>query len=316
VSRADVAEQRECERQGGAAAVATHGLCKSFASRTVLADLNLRVPAGSLFGFLGPNGAGKTTTIRLLLGLLRPTRGTALVLGCDAWRDGPRVRRQVGYLPGDIRFYDRMTGAALLGFLGAARGGSCESEVRRLARVLDLDLSRRIRTYSRGMKQRLGLIQALMHRPQLVVLDEPTVALDPLMRQALYDELRRVVADGRTVLFSSHTLSEVEALCDEVAILRDGRLVEQERIEVLRTRAVRRVEVLLDGPAPAASELPTGLRADPVQDGRLLGTWVGPVDRLLSWLAGRRVLDMTIAPPDLEDLFLAYYSPSGEDGAT
>lgn len=298
------------------AAVATFGLRKSFAARAVLMDLNLRVPRGSLFGFLGPNGAGKTTTIRILLGLLRASGGTARVLGCDAWRDGPRLRRQVGYLPGDIRFYEQMTGRATLSFLGSARGGGCEAEIRRLTRVLDLDLSRRIRTYSRGMKQRLGLIQALMHRPQLVILDEPTVSLDPLMRQALYDELRRVVADGRTVLFSSHTLSEVEALCDEVAILRDGRLVEQERIEVLRLRAVRRVEVLFDGPPPAASELPAGFQPGQSRDGRLVGAWAGPVDRLLSWLAGRRVLDVTIAPPDLEDLFLTYYSRSSAEGGT
>ncbi|NUN50159.1 MAG: ATP-binding cassette domain-containing protein, partial [Candidatus Brocadiae bacterium] len=175
--------------------------------------------------FLGPNGAGKTTCIRLLLGLLRASSGHATVLGLDAWREGPRLRQQVGYLPGDVRFWDGLTGRATLRFLDRARGGGHWGEVERLAERLDLVLDKRVRNYSRGMKQKLGIIAAMMHRPRLLILDEPTTALDPLVRAGLYDELRAVVAAGRTVLFSSHTLAEVEELCDVVTVMRRGRVV-------------------------------------------------------------------------------------------
>jgi ABC-2 type transport system ATP-binding protein len=281
-------------------------LCKQYGRARVLHDVSMTVRAGSLFGFLGPNGAGKSTTIRILLGLLRATSGHATVLGHDVWRGGPALRARVGYLPGDVRFYDHLTGRATLDFLNAARGGGAEREVTRLAERFDLDLSKRVRRYSRGMKQKLGLIQALMHRPELLILDEPTTALDPLVRQTLFEELRAVAAEGRTVLFSSHTLSEVEELCDEVAIVRRGRLIENDRIEVLRNRAVRRVEVFLNAGAPPPPP-PPGLRISHRQNGVLEGAWVGHIDPLLAWLRDAAVADVVIAPPDLEDLFLAYY---------
>jgi ABC-2 type transport system ATP-binding protein len=289
-------------------AVITDNLTKHYGPRPALRGLNLRVPSGRLFGFLGPNGAGKTTAIRVLLGLLRATAGRAQVLGRDVWRDGPALRARVGYLPGDVRFYDWMTGRATLAFVDAARRSNAWAEARRLTKRLDLDLSRRIRDYSRGMKQKLGLIIALMHRPELIILDEPTISLDPLMREVLYAELRAVAGEGRTVLLSSHTLAEVEALCDEVAILRDGKLVEQERIDVLRQRAVRHVQVRFHDRAAPALPLPAGLEVSQQGDGYLEATWRGPVERLVSWLARCPVQDVTIAPPDLEDLFLGYYA--------
>lgn len=289
-------------------AVATHGLTKHYGTHAALHELELRVPAGRLFGFLGPNGAGKTTTLRLLLGLLRATRGRAEVLGRDAWRDGPALRAEVGYLPGDVRFYDWLTGRQTLAFLDAARGGRAKTELARLTERLALDLDRKVRDYSRGMKQKLGLIAALMHRPRLLILDEPTVSLDPLMREILYGELRAIVAEGRTVLFSSHTLAEVEALCDEIAILRDGRLIEHERIDVLRERAVRHVHVRFRAGALPALPRPEGLQVLEETDARLRATWMGSIDRLLAWLARCPVQDVAIAPPDLEDLFLTYYA--------
>ncbi len=288
-------------------AVATFGLTKYYGTQAALRELNLRVPAGRLFGFLGPNGAGKTTTLRLLLGLLRATSGRAAVLGRDAWRDGPRLRADVGYLPGEVRLYGWLTGRKTLEFLNAARGGRASVELARLTELFDLNLDRKVRDYSRGMKQKLGLIAALMHRPQLLILDEPTVSLDPLMREVLYEELRAAVAEGRTVLFSSHTLAEVEALCDEVAILRDGRLIEHERVAVLRQRAIRRVDVRFrDGALPPAPR-PTGLEVLRESGGRMQATWRGPAEDLLAWLARCAVQDFTVAPPDLEDLFLTYY---------
>jgi ABC-2 type transport system ATP-binding protein len=290
----------------GMDAVVTSELCKRYGRRTVLQHVNLRVPGGSLFGFLGPNGAGKTTTLRILLGLLRADGGAALIHGRDAWRDGPRVRADIGYLPGDVRFYPHMNGQATLDFLGAGRGGADAAEIERLAGLFELDLRVRVRHYSRGMFQKLGLIQAMMHRPRLLVLDEPTLALDPLMRHALYGELQRFAAEGRTILFSSHTLSEVEQLCDHVAILRDGRVIEQNRIDVLRGRAVRHVEIVF--PEDEGGTPPAGMHVARRVEGRLEGTWKGDIQPLLDWLSRARVTDVIIAPPSLEDLFLAYYA--------
>lgn len=296
-------------------AVATHGLTKRYGDTLALRSLDFRVPEGMLFGFLGPNGAGKTTAIRLLLGLLRASRGHAQVLGQDAWRDGPRLRRAVGYLPGDVRLYDGLTGRATIAFFNAVRNADAWGEARRLADVLNLNLDKRVRDCSRGMKQKLALILALMPRPQLLILDEPTTALDPLIRETLYAELRAVAAEGRTVLFSSHTLAEVETLCDEVAILRDGRLIEQERMSVLRARAVRHVELRFDSAAALPPPLPLGLEIIHQSDTHLEAAWTGRIEQLLAWLARCRLHDVTIAPPDLEDLFLTYYRARPEEVA-
>lgn len=289
-------------------AIETQGLTKSYGRQQALCGLDFCVPTGSLFGFLGPNGAGKTTMIRVLLGLLHATGGRVRVLGRDPWRDGPALRAQIGYLPGDVRFYDNLTGRATLQFVDAAHGGRCWPEVRRLAELLSLDLDRRVRSYSRGMKQKLGLIVALLHRPQLVILDEPTTALDPLVREALAAELRSVVAAGRTVLFSSHTLAEVEELCDEVAILRDGQLVVQDRIDALRRRAVRRVELRFGAGRGPLPPMPDGLRVLSQTDAGLRATWNGPAPELLNWLSRCPIEEAVIAPPDLDDLFRTYYA--------
>ncbi|MFH1747523.1 MAG: ABC transporter ATP-binding protein [Planctomycetota bacterium] len=304
----DVASQPASYSNTEMDAVQTHDLYKSYGNKEVLHRLNLRVPQGCLFGFLGPNGAGKTTTIRILLGLLRASSGEARILGQDVWRKGSTVRADVGYLPGDVRFYDDMTGRATLAFLDRARGRPVDGGIKRLAEAFDLNLDMRVRDYSRGMKQKLGLIQALMHQPRLVVLDEPTIALDPLVRKTLYQELRQVAREGRTVLFSSHTLSEVEELCDHVAIVRDGYLVEQSRIETLQQAAVRHVEVQFDRHQPLPYTSPDGLRILYQADNHVAGTWAGHVGPLLDWLAGCDVEDVTIGEPDLQDLFMAYYT--------
>ncbi len=288
-------------------AIETRRLSKSYGSRRVLDAVSLDIPAGTCCGLLGPNGAGKTTLIRILLGFLRASDGEARVLGQDCWRDGERLRHDVGYLPGEVRFYERLTGARTLAFFSAVRGGGHAAEIRRLAELFDLDLSRRIRAYSQGMRQKLGLIQALMHRPRLLILDEPTTALDPLVRRTLFAELRQISREGRSVLFSSHTLAEVEELCNEVAILRGGRLVEMSRVDDLRRRAVRHVEITFrDGRAPAAPP-PDTLRVISRDDRHLAGTLVGSVDPLLAWLAATAVEDVSISPPHLDDLFMAYY---------
>jgi ABC-2 type transport system ATP-binding protein len=289
-------------------AVETSGLRKSYGRREVLHGIDLHVASGSLYGFLGPNGAGKTTALRILLGLLRSDAGEARVLAHDPWKDGAALRADVGYLPGDVRWYPRLTGHSTLRFLAAVRRRDCALEIARLADRLELDLHRRVRDYSRGMKQKLGLIQALMHGPALLVLDEPTVSLDPLMQQWLHAELRRVVGEGRTVLFSSHTLGEVAQLCDHVGILREGTLIEQTSTAGLRARAVRRVEVIFRNATGPTSPLPAGLQIERRTDGRLIGTWTGDMTVLIAWLSRQPVADLIVTPPDLEDLFRGYYA--------
>lgn len=285
--------------------IETDHLNKFYGSHHVIRDVSLRVPRGRLVGFLGPNGAGKTTVIRILTGLLRATSGQARIQGHCVWRFGKLVREEVGYLPGEVRFYERLTGRQTLRFLSAARRRHCEAEVQRLSRRLDLDLDKLVRKYSTGMRQKLGLIQAMMHRPRLLILDEPTSALDPLVRNIVFEELREVVADGRTVLFSSHSLAEVESLCDEVIILRDGQVVEHESITSLRKRAIRRVEISFSKDPP--EHFPEGLKPQHGHGRVWRCTWNGPTRDLLKWLAGQPVEDVVIESPDLNDLFLAYY---------
>ena len=229
--------------------ITTKNLCKSYGAYRVLYDVDLNVAAGRLVGFLGPNGAGKTTTIRILLGLLRSSSGEARIFGKCCRQYGRSTRADIGYLPGDVHFYPSMSGIATLNHFARVRKKDCSKEIRRLADRFDLPLKRTVRKYSTGMRQKLGLIQALMHKPELLILDEPTSALDPLVRTCVFDELRSVVQDGRTVLFSSHSLHEVDELCDEVIILRQGRIVEQQLIEVLRSRALRKVSITFDQPS-------------------------------------------------------------------
>jgi ABC-2 type transport system ATP-binding protein len=287
----------------------TENLCKSYGSRHVLHELSIAIDEGKLVGFLGPNGAGKTTTIRVLLGLLKASSGRASLLEQDCWSDGSALRRQVGYLPGELHFYRGLSGRRTLEFLASARRLDCAAEIARLQQRFDLDLDVRVRSYSSGMKQKLGLIQALMHRPRLLILDEPTSGLDPLVRRELYDELRTARADGRTILFSSHTLSEVDELCEEVIVLRAGRLVEHDRVDVLRQRAPRRVEIVFAEQSRVPGDFPERLLHVERVGARVRGRWSGQVETLLQWFNDHSgVRDVTIAPPDLEDLFLDYYS--------
>lgn len=287
--------------------VEIHNLAKTYGDVVALRDVSLTVPAGSRFGFLGPNGAGKSTTLRILIGLLRASGGTATVFGLDVWKESTNIRRRIAYLSGDARLYDGMTGLAFLKFIDRARGGGGWAEATRLCGRFELSAERKIRGYSKGMRQKLAIIQALMHKPELLILDEPTSGLDPLMQQALYEELRAVTADGRTVLFSSHTLSEVEQLCDRVAIVRSGRIVEAGTTESLRERALRRVVLKRQGGFSELLAVPAGMTVRARHDGTMTGTWSGSVDPLVRWLSDLNLEDVSISPPSLEDLFATYY---------
>ena len=293
-------------------AIIIEGLSKRYGERVGIDSLSLSIPPGSVFGFLGPNGAGKTTTIRLLLGLLRPTDGHAVVLGLDAWRDGPRIKAEVGYLPGDLRLYPWMTARSSLEIFGQVRRQIILEAGLALCERFELETEVLVRNMSRGMRQKLGLVLALAHGPKLLILDEPTASLDPPMQQVLYEYLLERAEEGVTVFFSSHSLSEVEGLCDTVAILREGRLVVHEDLESLRERAKRTVVLRWRDQEAARMPVPKFLEIA-LRDGL---EWhcklSGGVMELVKWCAGQPLVDLTVGKPDLDSLFRQFYSDDGE----
>ena len=282
-----------------------------------LEDLSIAVHEGEIFGFLGPNGAGKSTTIRLLLGFLHPTAGSATVLGLDSVRDSVEIRRRVGYLPGGIALYDSLSGERLLDYLGELTG---RPSIRR-AELLDRlemtarTLRRPVRDYSRGMRQKIGIIQALQHDPELAILDEPTEGLDPLMQRAFYSILDDLRAAGRTIFFSSHVLSEVERVCDRVAIVRRGRLVALQDVASLLEHRKRNVELrAADGDLPALGGVAGVSALQVAADGRVTCQLEGDVGPFLAAIAGHRITDLTIEPAHLEEAFLELYEDAEPDG--
>ena len=284
------------------------GLTKRYGRRVGIESLDLRVPAGTLFGFLGPNGSGKSTVIRVLMGLLRPTAGSARVFDLDAWRCSHQIKSEVGYLPGDLRLYPFWTCDGALRLISKVRRRDvCESG-RKLAEEFELDTDVPVRSMSRGMRQKLGLILALAHRPKLLILDEPTSALDPIMQKRLLRRLRDLASNGHTVFFSSHTLSEVEALCHRVAILRSGRLVANESLSTLRQQAKRLVTIRWRSNEPAGGiTLPDHLDVLSKRDGEWLAEMSGASAGLLRWAATQPIEDLSIGEPDLARLFEKYY---------
>ena len=291
------------------AAIMTHGLTKHYGKVKAMVDLTLEVPSGEIFGFLGPNGAGKSTLIRTLLGFLHPTGGSATVLGRDIVSDSVAIRARTGYLPGGIALYDSLSGAATLDYLSDLQDSN---PVRReeLCERLQMPASvlrRRVRDYSRGMRQKIGVIQALQHDPELAILDEPTEGLDPLMQQAFYSIMDDVRAQGRTIFFSSHVLSEVERICDRVAIIRAGHLMALQHVSELLDRRKRKVELRWRGVAPDLSTIP-GLADVVVSGDRMRATLLGEVAPFVRAIASPSLEDLTIEPARLEEAFLEYYA--------
>jgi ABC-2 type transport system ATP-binding protein len=286
-------------------------LTRVYGSRRGVQDVTMRVGEGEVLGFLGPNGAGKTTTIRVLLGFLRPSSGRASVFGLDAWRDSARIKRDVGALPGDVRLWTWLTGTDALSIFSSIRSKDIRPEGKRLAEIFDLNLSVKVRKMSRGMRQKLGIILALAHKPKVLILDEPTTALDPLMQARLRDLLRECAKQGSTVFFSSHTLAEVEDLCERVAIVKDGQIVADTTLTVLKRDAGHDVMVKWRG--PVHEEPIAGLSLTVRTPTHWAGTFHGDVAALTRALARHEHTDVRIARPDLETLFHRFYTPT--DGA-
>ena len=286
--------------------VRTRGLTKHYGAAVGLEHLDLEVGAGEVFGYLGPNGAGKTTTIRLLLGLLRPTAGTAEVLGLDATTQAERAHRRLAYVAGDVALWPSLTGAETLHLLARVHGSIDEHYRDELVERFELDPSRRVRTYSKGNRQKLALIGALMTRADLLVLDEPTAGLDPLMEQVFRECVREASSRGQSVFLSSHVLSEVEALCERVGILREGRLVASGTLHDMRLDTTLSLLATFDGTAPDLGHVPGVV--DAVVDGATLRCRVdGPVAPVLAALASAGATRLVSREPTLEELFLTHY---------
>ncbi len=295
-------------------AIETRGLTKDYGGGRGLFDLDLGVAEGEVFGYLGPNGAGKSTTIRLLMGLIHATRGTASIFGLDSMRRSVEVKRLVGYLPGELPQFGGLRGRDIVGHFGALRGGVDQRRVKDIAERFDLDLGLRFREYSSGNKRKLGILLAFMHRPRLLILDEPSNGLDPLNQRELHELVREVRDYGATVFLSSHVLSEVEHVCQRVGIIRHGRLIEVARLEELHRMHVRRVEVGFAG--PAQPQLFAGLSGieDLQADGhRVAFTVRGSFEPVAEALAGHGVVDLVSREPTLEEVFLAHYQDRAEE---
>ena len=293
----------------GEPVIVASGLSKDFGSGRGLFGLDLEVGRGEVFGFLGPNGAGKSTTMRLLLDLIRPTSGSARVLGRDTRLHSVEIRRRVGFLPGDLALYPKLSGRAVLGYLARLRGGVDERVRDALVDRFDADVDRPIRQLSTGNRQKLGLIQAFMHEPELLILDEPIAGLDPLVQQSFHALLREVSAQGRTVFLSSHTLSEVERVTDRLAILRQGRLVVVDSLDNLRKVAVQRVEIDFGAPVdPEEFRSLQGVKEVEVTSGQTLTiSFEGSADAVVKTAAAHEVRAIRPCDDHLEDIFLRYY---------
>lgn len=283
-------------------------LTKYYRDVKAISSLNLEVTKGEIFGFLGPNGAGKTTTIRLLLAFIKPTSGSASIFELDTLQDGVQVRKRVGYLPADMKLYEKMTGDQLLRYLSNLREDTDWGLVGELRERLEANLSQSIRTLSRGNKQKIGLIQAFMNRPELIIMDEPTSGLDPLIQQEFYRILDDVKADGRTVFISSHNMQEVERVCDRVGIIRSGEIVSVDDIHDLKERSMHKFEIQFSGPVSIdVFHAVDGIKDVVIEGNTLLCTVVGKPDALIRAAASFEILRLISHEPSLEDIFLSHY---------
>lgn len=289
-------------------AIETSKLTKYYGKARGIVDVDLAVEEGEIFGFIGPNGAGKSTTIRTLLGLIKKTSGSAKIFGMDCERDKVKILAEVGYLPGEVFYYDRMRAIDLLRYSASFYKKDCTQRIRELADALSLDLNKKIEDMSLGNKKKVGIVQGLLHSPKLIILDEPTSGLDPLMQRTFFDLIQRENERGATVLFSSHILGEVQRICDRVAIIKEGRIVDLRSIDDLRKNSYKKVSFTTQPPLTDFS-LPGATQV--LQDGAQTSfLYSGEVNALFAKLASLPLVNADVSEPELEEIFLHYY----EDG--
>jgi ABC-2 type transport system ATP-binding protein len=298
--------------------IQTNKLTKSYGRNRGILEVTFAIQEGEVFGFLGPNGAGKTTTMRVLMGLLRASSGSATIGGLDCWKESTEVKKLVGYLPGEFIFDPGLRGAQIIEYLGHLRGGVDQAYVRALVERLGLDPSKRFREYSHGNKQKVGLVQAFMHRPRLLILDEPTSGLDPLNQQEFYKMVAEVHAEGRTVLLSSHILPEVEHTCNRVAIIREGQLVKIDQVSMLKDMRQHAVEISFAGPASVEWFKHVAGVASMAQsaDERTLQLNVqGALTEIIHIASQHGATNIETHEPSLEEAFLRFYEPEQSPAA-
>jgi ABC-2 type transport system ATP-binding protein len=281
-------------------------LTKYYGKSRGIVDVSFRQEEGEIFGFIGPNGAGKSTTIRLLLSLIHPSGGSAKVFGKDVTTHGPEIRRDIGYLPSEVFYYEGMKVIDLLKYSASFYGKDCTQRMRDLSEYMELEMNRRISDLSYGNKKKVGIVQGLLHSPELLFLDEPTAGLDPLMQRKFFDLIRKENARGVTVFFSSHILGEVQRLCNRVGIIREGKIVEISDIRTLQKNNYKKVRVTAKGLKPAAVKMAgvTNLQAD---NGSVSFFFKGDINAVLKKIGGLKLDDVTIEEPTLEEIFMHYY---------
>jgi len=281
-------------------------LTKYYGKSRGIVDVSFKEEEGEIFGFIGPNGAGKSTTIRLLLSLIHPTSGNAKVFGKDVVDHGPEIRRNIGYLPSEVFYYEGMKVIDLLKYSASFYNRDCTQRMHELSEIMELEMNRRISDLSYGNKKKVGIVQGLLHSPKLLFLDEPTSGLDPLMQRKFFDLIRQENAHGVTVFFSSHILGEVQRLCNRVGIIREGKIVEISDIRTLQQNNYKKVRVIADGLNPASFALP-GVTNVQAENGTLSFFFKGDINVVLQKITSFQVSDVTIEEPTLEEIFMHYY---------
>jgi len=293
-------------------AIETQGLTKFYGKDRGIIDLDLKIEPGEIFGFIGPNGAGKSTTIRTLLGLIFPTSGSGKIFGMDIVKQSKKIKKQIGYMPSEVNYYEKMDGQELLSYSAAFYERDCESRISELADIFSLDLNRKIVDLSRGNRKKISILQCLIHQPRLLILDEPTTGLDPLMQAKFFDILREKNSRGTTIFFSSHTLSEVQKMCRKVGIIKEGKIIAVEDIETLRKKQLRKIQVEFAHPVKDKEIDCPGVIAPQVDKNILNIMFSGKMEDLLNSLSGKDVKDLIIEEPTLEEIFMHYYSDENE----
>lgn len=290
------------------AVIETKNLTKSYGKARGIIDVNLTVNEGEIFGFIGPNGAGKSTTIRTLLSLIFKTSGEAKIFGLDCEKDKVKILSDVGYLPSEVFYYDNMKAIDLLNYSASFYKKDCTAKIKELAGVLELDLSRKIEDMSLGNKKKVGIIQGLLHSPKLIILDEPTSGLDPLMQKTFFDLIKAENQKGATVLFSSHILSEVQRICDRVAIIKEGRIINTQKISELQQNSYKKVLFSVKNAEKPGNFSVAGASNIQVQDNSVSFIFKGDCNLLLSEIGKYPLANVDIAEPSLDEIFMHYYS--------
>lgn len=288
--------------------IETKNLTKSYGKARGIVDVNIQVKAGEIFGFIGPNGAGKSTTIRTLLSLIHRTSGESYIFGLDCEKDKEKILEEVGYLPSEVFYYDNMKASELLRYSAGFYKKDCTKRINELAEALELDLNKKIEDMSLGNKKKVGIIQGLLHSPKLIILDEPTSGLDPLMQKKFFEIIKEENERGATVLFSSHILSEVQRICDRVAIIKDGKIIRTQKISELTQNSYKKVAVVFENQADAKTlNVPSATKVE-ITDASVSFIYSGDCNILINELGKYRLTNVEITEPSLEEVFMHYYA--------